>query len=224
MNDDTPPDLTHWKTVMEFTVEQAALLVAGIDPFEYSLSSSRASHHPNWKRAHGVALGLVSAIRQGTLPTVVCQAQSGEGFEVVTYVIKHNDRSDEISMQDTIITRASLIGWIDAEKVPVVGRKQTPESIQTEPQQPASTPHKDVPMLSFGGHESDGLLYVGKAIEQLWATYDPDDPDTAPSKKEVVEYLKSQGATQNLAMAADRVCRPISLQQRGLRQNRKPTR
>ncbi|SHL26292.1 hypothetical protein [Halomonas caseinilytica] len=107
MDDETPPDLTHWKTVMEFTVEQAALLVAGIDPFDHNLRSARASYHSRWKRAHGVALGLVSAIRQGTLPTVVCQAE-GEGFGPA-FPIKHNDRSEEISIQSTTITRASLM-------------------------------------------------------------------------------------------------------------------
>ena len=33
-NEDDHPNLDHWKQVMEFNVEQAALLLAGIDPFE----------------------------------------------------------------------------------------------------------------------------------------------------------------------------------------------
>lgn len=29
------PDLSHWKTVQEFSISQAALLLAGIDPFDF---------------------------------------------------------------------------------------------------------------------------------------------------------------------------------------------
>lgn len=218
MDNENVPDLTHWKTVMEFTVEQAALLIAGIDPFEHSLVSTRNLNHPRWKQAHGVSLGLISAIRQGTLPTIVCY---GEGWDGSSTRMKHNDRDFEISIHETLIARGSLINWIDAEKVPVVGRKPTPETIEAET---ISSAEDDVPHLPFGGHESDGLRYVQEAIEQFWSTYDPDDPSTAPTKPEVVEYLQQQGATKNLANAADRVCRPSGLQKAGLRQNRNTTR
>ncbi|MFS3756231.1 hypothetical protein ACK6VR_20150, partial [Escherichia coli] len=30
------PDLSHWKTVQEFSITQAALLLAGIDPYDYA--------------------------------------------------------------------------------------------------------------------------------------------------------------------------------------------
>ncbi|MDT8880722.1 hypothetical protein RSO68_14695 [Halomonas saccharevitans] len=77
---------------------------------------------------------------------------------------------------------------------------------------------------SFSAHESEGLRYVKEAIEQFWDTYDPDDLSTVPSKREVVEHLQKQGATKNLAMAADLVCRPRKLQKSGLKQNRMPIR
>jgi hypothetical protein len=218
MDNEDNPDLTHWKTVMEFSVEQAALLVSGIDPLEYNLISTRNFKHPRWKKAHGVSLGLISAIRQGTLPTIVCYGETWDGNPMM---IKHNDRDLEISMQHTLIARGSLINWIDSENVPVVGRKPPPETIEAEP---VSGVEDDVPRLTFGGHESDGLRYVQEAIEQFWSTYDPDDPSTAPTKSEVVEYLQQQGATKNLASAADRVCRPSELQKAGLRQNRNTTR
>lgn len=40
------PDLSHWRTVQEFNITQAALLLSGIDPYDYSsLEDVRDKHH-----------------------------------------------------------------------------------------------------------------------------------------------------------------------------------
>jgi len=70
---DDIPDLTHWKQVMEFTIEQAALLIAGIDPLETRIWAARSSGHPRWKKASATALAITTAIRQGLIAPVVCR-------------------------------------------------------------------------------------------------------------------------------------------------------
>lgn len=65
------PDLSHWRTVQEFSITQAALLLAGIDPYDYpTLEHARDYKHERWKMAWGLANGMVTAIRRGVLTPV----------------------------------------------------------------------------------------------------------------------------------------------------------
>lgn len=58
------PNLDHWKSVMEFTVEQAALLLAMIDPFDVeTLAEAKDQRLPRWKMARAHCLAITSAIR-----------------------------------------------------------------------------------------------------------------------------------------------------------------
>ena len=58
------PDLSHWKTVQEFSITQAALLLAGIDPYDYAngLEGVRSTRHERWKMAWGISEGIISAM------------------------------------------------------------------------------------------------------------------------------------------------------------------
>ncbi|HSB98258.1 MAG TPA: hypothetical protein VLC91_17495 [Spongiibacteraceae bacterium] len=215
---------------MEFTVEQAALLMAGIDPFEASLEEVKARRLSRWKQAHGHALGIVTAIRQGLITPVVCQGyvwRSGWNDELQRFVetMKPADRTTEISIADTVITRASLVGWITTEKVQIA-RRTPPRTIVAVQHSTLQDEEKEVAPLAlpFHGHNSEGLEFVNEAIKQFWATFDPDDPATAPRKQEVIDYLKVKGATGNVAQAVDLILRPENMRKAGLKNNKAPTR
>ncbi|XFB05877.1 hypothetical protein AAGT13_17615, partial [Azotobacter salinestris] len=109
------PNLDHWRSVMEFTVEQAALLMAMIDPFDIeSLAEAKRLRAPRWKKAHAHSLAIVSAIRQGAISPVACCAyvfEEGQWGGWTAVAMKPSDRTLEISPAHTIITRASLVNW-----------------------------------------------------------------------------------------------------------------
>lgn len=226
------PNLDHWKTVMEFTVEQAALLMAGFDPFDINLEAARNRRLPRWKQAHGHALGIVSAIRQGLISPVICRGLVwGEGWnnhpEQFMRTVKATDREAEISAAETLITRASLVGWIASENVQITRPpKLLPvPPLPTEASEPITIKAKPEPLaLQYHGHKSEGLEYVEGAIKQFWYTFDPDDPSTAPVKADVIEYLKEMGATGNVAQAVDLILRPENMRKVGLRNHKAPTR
>jgi len=226
---DDLPNLDHWKTVMEFTVERASLLMAGIDPFETSLDEARAKKLPRWKQAHGHALGIVSAIRQGLISPVVCKAEFYDSdfngnLERMTRTIKPTDRDGEICLTETIITRASLVGWITTERVQISRPSKTVAVIAPYPQ--PSTFSEVAPQalsLPYYGHTSEGLEFVDEAIKQLWSTYDEDDPSTAPTQEEVIRHLREKGAGSNMADAVNLVLRPARLRRGGKKNNKTPT-
>jgi len=226
---DDLPNLDHWKTVMEFTVERASLLMAGIDPFETSLDEARAKKLPRWKQAHGHALGIVSAIRQGLISPVVCRAEFFESdfngnVERMIRTIKPTDRDGEICPTETIITRASLVGWITTERVQISRPRKTVAVIATPPE-PSATADVIPQALSlpYYGHTSEGLEFVDEAIRQLWSTYDEDDPSTAPTQEEVIRHLREKGAGSNMTDAVNLVLRPARLRRGRQKTKKAPT-
>ncbi|QWA12767.1 hypothetical protein GTU79_08770 [Sodalis ligni] len=230
-------DLTHWKTVQEFNIEQAALLLAGIDPYDFpgGLIEVRNERHERWKMAWGFSSGLISAIRRGTLTPIICMGElkKWNDWEKEFYyeheVIKQTDRTKEISKTETILTRDSLFFWVESEKVDFVRRSNPKIAIEREiidynfvenssldvNQNSAETP--TTLLLPEYEHQSEGLEFIKDAIKQFWSTYDPDDKSTAPNRDDVRDYLVSIGATVNLAKAVDEVLRPFELKKGGRR-------
>ncbi|MFB5173299.1 hypothetical protein AAIO65_12065 [Erwinia amylovora] len=227
-------DLTHWKTVQEFSVTQSALLLAGIDPYDFEggLDEVRNRQHERWKLALGLSEGIVSAIRRGVLTPVQCVASKftqdgGWGGHYEHYDMKPTDRKHDINKDKTIITRDSLLVWVECENVDFV-RKFPSEIIKDElpvcDVSSTSTVIDVVPdhvnnllLLPKYEHQSEGLEYVRDAIRELWSTYDEDDPQTAPKKDEVINYLRERGAGVNMADAVNLILRPGKLQGIGRR-------
>lgn len=217
---DDYPDLRPWNYVEEFSLEEAALLLAGIDPFETNLEHVKQFNHPRWKNAHGFARALESAVRQGVVTLVQCKSITYEGMHnenIVYFDIKQSDRDYPLALNVCTISRAALIGWIERAKIQFIRpiKKSNPQDAQIISQDIVNTvPQDQTPLLAYHGHKSDGLDYVDIAIKQLWSTFDPDDPNTAPTKNEVTEYLKSLGATHNMAEAVNLILRPRGLARR----------
>ncbi|MBJ2033379.1 hypothetical protein [Escherichia coli] len=224
------PDLSRWRTVQEFSITQAALLLAGIDPYDYpTLEHARDYKHERWKMAWGLANGMVTAIRRGVLTPVwieyypLWEVQRASG----TPRTEIPDRLKKISMDETIITRHSLLEWVRNERVDYV---RPPRSISDKEIKPSNQSviidaesrviNSEETVLLTYGHKSEGLEYVEDAIRELWATYDPDNQQTAPTRNDVVEYLKGRGAGQNMAEAVNLILRPTGLQQVGRRKRK----
>ncbi|EEC8141965.1 TPA: hypothetical protein ACHKBA_002865 [Escherichia coli] len=221
------PDLSHWFTVQEFTITQAALLLSGIDPLDYpTLEMVKEEKHERWRMAYGFAYGMVTAIRRGVLTPVLCVAYDWGDMRRLTPA-EMMDRSNNISMDGTIITRYSLQEWVKNEKVDYVRPSRSISDKEIKPSNQSviidaesSVINSEETVLLTYGHKSEGLEYVEDAIRELWATYDPDNQQTAPTRNDVVEYLKGRGAGQNMAEAVNLILRPTGLQQVGRRKRK----
>lgn len=232
---DDLPDLTHWKAVQEFSVTQAALLLSGIDPYDYEggLDEVRQQRHERWKLAWGISEGMVTAIRRGVLTPVQCfavrwvehdQWNSHQEY----YDVKPTDRKHELSKDKTLITRDSLIVWVENENVDYV-RKSTPNKLPGRDANSSLTvidiepinDNEDLLLLPNYEHKCEGLALVEEAIKQFWSTYDAEDPTTAPTKPEIIDYFKGKGVSANLAEAVDLVLRPFSVRKVGRRRSNK---
>lgn len=221
---DDYPDLSHWQAVQEFTIEQAALLLAGIDPFDFNndkLERIKTLKHPRWKLAHGYSLSLETAIRRGTLSPIICVGCFWNDFNQEWNIkkIDPNDRTQQMSYVNTIITRSSLNQWINNENVNLV-RPSRPAKIAPPIAKENSVIHDSMIIKALPNyiHQSEGLELTQEIIEQFWATYDEENKQTAPTKEEIIKYLTGKGISKNLAEAVDLVLRPFNLRKVGRRQ------
>lgn len=51
----------------------------------------------------------------------------------------------------------------------------------------------------WGRHETDLLRKMAAAADKFWTLYDPNDPTTAPTNQQVIDWLKGQGVATRTA-------------------------
>jgi hypothetical protein len=204
------PDLTHWKHVKEFSLNEAALLLAGIDPLDYDMQAIHRKATGRWKIAIGMLRAIKSSIRQGSLAVQVAISidYNGNAFEC-SPTSYENVLDDDL----TIITRASLLGWIEREKIDFV---RPPSTKQIKPTEYHTTQQNPAKQILNTHHRSRGIDLIEIVDKQFYSSYDPENKDTAPRKEEVVNYLNQKhGASKNLASAVDVVMRPDEVKSKG---------
>ncbi|MBN6362587.1 hypothetical protein KYI77_11770 [Providencia rettgeri] len=221
------PNVDHWRTVQEFTIEQASLLLAGIDPMDLTINEARNKGHARWKNALGYARGMETSIRRGILTAVVCYGEKtiDAPWDVEIVIIRPTDRTYPISIHHTIITRESLYDWAKKERVRFFApiREKEPSVITVINSDELIVEESHIKLLPTFNHKSDGLELVEEAITELWSNYDEKNPDTAPTKKQVIDYLRKRGASINMAEAIDLILRPFDLRKKGRPRKNSPT-
>lgn len=63
----------------------------------------------------------------------------------------------------------------------------------------------------WGNHETQSLRNLADAAHQWWSTYDPDEPQTAPTNAEVSGWLKQQGVSKRVAEVMAQILRDDDL-------------
>lgn len=206
---DDLPDLTHWKHVKEFSLNEAAILLAGIDPLDCDMAAIHRKANKRWKLAVGMLRAIKSSIRQGSLAVQVAITTDYNGN---TYECSPTSYENVLNDDLTIVTRAALIGWIDREKIDFV----RPPVKQIKPTEYHSVVEPKPKLLLNTFHRSRGIDLIEIVDKQFYSSYDPENKDTAPRKEEVVNYLNQKhGASKNLASAVDVVMRPDEVKSKG---------
>ena len=68
--------------------------------------------------------------------------------------------------------------------------------------------HKQWP---WGNRETELLRKLASAAEKLWSLYDPIDPTTAPTNKQVIDWLKNEGVSRRVAEVMAQILRDEKL-------------
>jgi hypothetical protein len=147
------------------------------------LAAYRNERVTKWERRVTVA---VNHVRAGTLPVVENIAYFGR-------FVPHG----ELSHAEKIVVRVSaFVAWADG-----MGWELPPEFPRPgqDPVGRERLTHGGCPKWPWGDYETPLLRKLAAAVERFWKLYDPDDPTTAPTNQQVVEWLKEQGVSERTA-------------------------
>ena len=162
-----------WKRIMSLepslSLSDCVFALIGVDPYDSEFLPD--TMQADFRRYEDL---LHRAIERGELP-----ATDG--------TTKRNEQTWQIAAQ-------ALQAWCEAKGITY----PLPTSV------PATNPS---PMLvqplagrwPWGDHSTKALDLLADAAKQWWSTYDPDEPNTAPTNNAVIEYLTAKGASTKLA-------------------------
>jgi hypothetical protein len=164
------PDWTYWLALPSWTVHEATVLSVGLDPkrydFDRGLVNASEELSDSWCIFDLVG-ELDKRLEIFSRWSHVPSAQGGLWDS-------SNGHERAISPKQFVALCSRI-------------RLRTPPEIADIGADPQSRPR-----WPWGDYETELLQVLAEAVTQWWSTYDPDDPDTAPRKQDVVKWLKTR--------------------------------
>lgn len=205
-------DLSHWDFADTFHIEEAAELIVGcnpdaaigIKPKKITLSTAAK---PVFNRMHDASVVAMRAMRGGQN----CPPDGLMFLELEQIAQDSKPRNLLLSILDTMVStgeeyriRREEIGrWLSA-----IGMKSVYQFDRSQP--PAI--EKVSGHWPWGDHHTELLGHLEAAAKRYWVNYEPTDATTAPTNKEVAEWLMNERKlSQKMAESIASMLRPDGL-------------
>lgn len=179
------PDLEHWRARKTFTLVEAALLVAGMDPLDFEFTASQqfryalqTTKHPCWKWAFSVHASLIEAVCTQSLKSPQVSIQRWN--DSCDWVIEQHNISiadiHHIIPHQTLISRESYMSWLRKEgfldqKPLVVEQARTTEAL---------------PKLI--GYSTPAMQCIQDVVREFWSDWKPGA--SAPKREVVLKWVE----------------------------------
>lgn len=166
------PDWSLWKEVKQIKLWHAVALACDLDPYQFTLFDS-----PRLDR-------IFSRI-PGKFDALLSLAKNSLGGVSILKPIQICP--DDI--EETEVTPSNFGAWAKSIRYPL----------------PAEFPWQDEPALPlsrewpWGTYETDLLKKLAMAANRFWRNYDPADASTAPTNKDVINWLIEHGVANRTA-------------------------
>ena len=224
--------LSYWRMVDPLTVKQAAALIGGCNPSEvryenvgpsYLETKDGITSNEGIERVQAAYAALTNAIKDGKLgANVRFTAWPHDGW----LEIDEDERlTSDVSLNpeewDTDIVGLKLIkrqgfvyrvnpDWdkttISVETLNDWLRQRGFPPLFSEFSE--STGEPDSGPWPWGGYTTKHLKTIAEVVKEFWSTYDPEQPDTAPTNSEVQDWLMSErGVSKKIAESMATICR-----------------
>ena len=163
------PDWTYWLVLPSWTVHESTMLSVGLDPRRIDAGSVFLNGSEELVDEWLAGLGdeVLKRLDIFSRWSKVPSAQGGLWDS-------SNGHERAISPKQFVALCSRI-------------RLRTPPEIADVGADPQSRPR-----WPWGDYETELLQVLAEAVTQWWSTYDPDDPDTAPRKQDVVKWLKTR--------------------------------
>jgi hypothetical protein len=177
------PDWSHWRTKSDAPLWCAVCLACNIDPEQFIVKGQRLPS----------PLGLYSTPAAVLLDLArSCIATGG-----LLRPIEVNG----IDIDSSKVSLANFVTWLDSIKHPL------PAEFPWVPEAPDFTNL----VWPWGRHSTGALRKLAEVANKLWKDYDPDDPSSAPTNRQVIEWLTGQGVAKRTAEVMATILRPEDL-------------
>lgn len=189
-------DLSHWDAALHFTADEAAALAVGIDPLQpengstkskptyermqHSYDASRRWHRDEFQQ--GDEPGLID--RSEMLDSIEMQwLATQEDPEDGAYFSRWLSDNNMSGLETQKFNRNEVARWLTAVGL---GSCYAFQAL------PSSTKEEPAGHWPWGSHHTKTLGYLEAAAKHWWVNYDPADVTTAPSNKEVIDWLQKE--------------------------------
>ena len=213
------PDFSHWNTVKLFSVAEASLLTAGLEPCEYNhlvdyeLRQKLLSEKPiNWQHALMLIRSIIEAICTHEIKSPFIKIDrsdyNNQWDEVIEQAKLSIDDTSSIIASETKIHRDELHKWLTRNGYFSQPRQANIEVV--EKNQPQQANKKEILLLSEPTYTTPLLEIVGAVIDRFWSGYRPDENMVFEKQQEIERWIKENYpdiANPYIAKAIDRICR-----------------
>ncbi|MFM0141284.1 hypothetical protein [Paraburkholderia sp. RL18-085-BIA-A] len=195
---DRRPNWNRWAHISEATIRELVSLSENIDPDKVE-----------WGR--GAEFGTAPAESQSFNDRLFVAARNagiGKPLAIVSGP-SENPTIDATIMVEEFVAWAAKNRWrLPAALVEFFGEYNPPyDPYWDSPSASRSVPSK----WPWGDHDTRLLRQMDAAAQKFWSLYDPADPSTAPTNKDVVEWLVTQKVTERTAEAMATILRANDL-------------
>lgn len=202
-------DLSHWDFASDFDMLEVAELIVGIDPTGEPKNKKAASSKagPVMERIVDALKDALMAISRGQ----ECQPESLKSIGLEQQEISPKKENWKTFVLDTVLStgyenrirRAEISRWLSA-----IGMKSVYRFNQSQPQ----PIEKASGRWPWGDHHTELLGHLDATARRYWQNYDPTDATTAPTNKDVAEWLVNERKlSQKMAESIASMLRPDGL-------------
>jgi hypothetical protein len=228
------PDLSHWKAREAYSIEDAALLTAGIDPFLYLGSSNYAlqkelldNKPTNWQWALMITKGISESICIGSTNCHhVRIIREDNSYNCWTETVKQIDLtlldSAHIDTAETKITKNEHLKWMRANgflSKPSREIGTTVRTVKADSTKEAPLSNTEPLLLPPPKYSTPAIDCMNEVIDHFWIDYDPDGSSPPPKQTVITAWLAENGhkwgvTSNNMIAAIDIIARHPSAKTR----------
>lgn len=217
------PDFSHWNTVKLFSIAEASLLTAGLEPCEYNhlhdyqLREKLISEKPiNWQHSLMLIRSIIEAICTQELKSPYIKIDrsdyNNQWDEVVEQARVSLEDVGSIIAMETKIHRDELYKWLKKNGY-LEPHLQNTIIVESQPvtyKQHESVQQNNVGLLPEPTYTTPLLEIVDAVIDRFWSGYKPDENMVFEKQLEIERWIKETYpdiANPYIAKAIDRICR-----------------
>ena len=217
------PDFSHWNTVKLFSIAEASLLTAGLEPCEfnhlhdYQLREKLISEKPiNWQHSLMLIRSIIEAICTQEIKSPYIKIDrsdyNNQWDEVVEQARVSLEDVGSIIAMETKIHRDELYKWLKKNGY-LEPHLQNTIIVESQPvtyKQHESVQQNNVGLLPEPTYTTPLLEIVDAVIDRFWSGYKPDENMVFAKQLEIERWIKETYpaiANPYIAKAIDRICR-----------------